>query len=132
MPTGHRDGIDGFLTQLIGDLSDLFNLEPAQILRSPDGIEQRGFAKIGHGGIQFTCREVWPSGGEGVAFQRSQDPSVMESPELGSLLRALKCAPVDHCDPYHPFQRRPSEQFCELYEALNTVNGQQNCAIVIA
>jgi hypothetical protein len=47
-------------------------------------------------------------------------------------LELLKRAPVDHCDPYHPFQRRPSEQFCKLVEALNTVNGQQNCAIVSA
>src|ERR1700676_1761379 len=55
-----------------------------------------------------------------------------QSPDLGSLFRSLKCAPVDHCDPYHPFQPCPSEQFCEPYEALNNVNGRRNCAIMSA
>ena len=51
----------------------------------------------------------------------------------GSLiLELLKSAPVDHCDLYHSIEPRPSEQFRKLYEALNTVRGQQNCTIVSA
>jgi len=30
MATGDRDGVDGFLPKLVGDLPDLLDLEPAQ------------------------------------------------------------------------------------------------------
>ena len=46
-----RDRIDGFLTQLVGDLPDLFHLEPAQIFRGADGVEERRLTKYGHGDI---------------------------------------------------------------------------------
>jgi hypothetical protein len=51
MSTRYRDGIDGFLTQFIGDLPDLFHLEPAQIVGGVDGVEKRRFAEYGHGDI---------------------------------------------------------------------------------
>ena len=51
MSARYRDGIDGFLTQFIGDLPDLFQLEPAQIVGSVNCVEKRGFAKYGHGDI---------------------------------------------------------------------------------
>jgi len=47
----HRDGIDGFLTQFIGDLPNLFHLEPAQIVGGVDCVEKWRFAKYGHGDI---------------------------------------------------------------------------------
>jgi hypothetical protein len=51
MAAGDRDGIDGFLAQLIGDLPDLVHLEPAKISRGVDRIEKRRFTKCGHGDI---------------------------------------------------------------------------------
>ena len=51
MSAGHRDGVDGLLTQLVGDLPDLLHLEPAQIVRGPDRVEKRGLTKYGHGDI---------------------------------------------------------------------------------
>jgi len=48
MSAGDRDGVDGFLTQLIGDLPDLLHLEPAQIVGCVDGVEKRRFTKCGH------------------------------------------------------------------------------------
>ena len=51
MAAGDRDRIDGFLTQLVGDLPDLFHLEPAQIVRGADGVEKRRFTEFGHGDI---------------------------------------------------------------------------------
>jgi hypothetical protein len=51
MAAGHRDGVDGFLAQFVGDLPDLFHLEPAQIGRGTDRIEERRFTKCGHGDI---------------------------------------------------------------------------------
>jgi len=41
--------VDGLLAQLVGDLTNLLDLELAQIFRCPDRIEQRGLTKIGHG-----------------------------------------------------------------------------------
>jgi hypothetical protein len=51
MSTRYRDGIDGFLPQFIGDLPDLFQLEPAQIVGSVDCVEKWRFAKYGHGDV---------------------------------------------------------------------------------
>ncbi len=48
---GDRDGVNGLLTELIGDLPDLLHLEPAQILRGPNRVEKRRFAKSGHSDI---------------------------------------------------------------------------------
>src|SRR5207237_4884119 len=44
---GHR--VDGLLAKFVGDLPDLVDLEPAQILRCLDGIEKGGLAVCGHG-----------------------------------------------------------------------------------
>ena len=51
MPARYRDGVDGFLTQLVGHLADLVHLEPAQIVRGADCVEKRRLAKYGHGDI---------------------------------------------------------------------------------
>ena len=51
MAAGDRDGVDGFQPQFVGDLPDLFDLEPAQIVRRADGVEKRRFTKFGHGDI---------------------------------------------------------------------------------
>jgi hypothetical protein len=51
MSAGDRNGIDGFLTQLVSDLPDLFHLEPAQIVRGVDGVEKRRFTECGHSDI---------------------------------------------------------------------------------
>ena len=48
MTARHRNRVDGFLTQLVSDLPDLFHLEPAQIVRSADSVEKRRLAKCGH------------------------------------------------------------------------------------
>ena len=50
---GHRDGIDGLLTQLVGDLANLLDLELAQVIRCPDGVEKRRFTVCVHGDFQF-------------------------------------------------------------------------------
>ncbi len=51
MPACNRDGIDGFLAQFVGNLPDLFHLEPAQIGRGADRIEKRRLTECGHGDI---------------------------------------------------------------------------------
>ncbi len=51
MSARYRDGIDGLLTQFIGDLPNLFHIEPAQIVGGVDCVEKWRFAKYGHGDI---------------------------------------------------------------------------------
>ena len=51
MAAGDGDRVDGFLTQLVGDLPDLLDLELAQIVRGADGVEKRRFTEIGHSDI---------------------------------------------------------------------------------
>ena len=51
MAAGDRNGVDGFLAQLVGDLPDLLHLEPAQVVGRADGVEKRRFTKCGHGDI---------------------------------------------------------------------------------
>ena len=51
MAAGDRNGVDGFLAQLVGDLPDLLHLEPAQIVRGSDRVEKRRFTEYGHGDI---------------------------------------------------------------------------------
>ena len=51
MAAGHRNGVDGFLAQLVGDLPHLLDLELAQIVRGADRVEKRRFTKCGHSDI---------------------------------------------------------------------------------
>ena len=51
MAAGDRDGVDGFLTQFVGDLPHLLDLEPAQVVGRADGVEKRRFTKCGHSDI---------------------------------------------------------------------------------
>ena len=51
MSAGDGNRIDGFLTQFIGHLPDLFHLEPAQIVRGADRVEKRRFTEYGHGDV---------------------------------------------------------------------------------
>jgi hypothetical protein len=43
MAAGRGYSVDRFLAKLVGNLPDLVDLEPAQILRRLDGVEKRGF-----------------------------------------------------------------------------------------
>jgi hypothetical protein len=77
MSARDRNGIDGFLTQLIGDLTDLFHLEPAQIVRGVDGVEKRCFAKYGHGDIpilQVGIKSPTRDGVRRVSAAKTQTP----------------------------------------------------------
>src|SRR4029077_2763522 len=69
MPACNRDRVDGLLAQLVGYLSDLFQLEPAQILRSMDGIEKRCLAKCGHSDVPVFARRDQRPGGSWVAHK---------------------------------------------------------------
>src|SRR5690349_13448042 len=51
MSAGDRNGGYRLLAQLVGDLTNLVYLEPAQIVRSADGVEKRRFSKIGQSDI---------------------------------------------------------------------------------
>jgi hypothetical protein len=51
MSTGNGHRIDGFLTKLVGNLTNPLDLQLPEIFRSLDGIEQRCLTKIGHGTI---------------------------------------------------------------------------------
>ena len=51
MTAGDRDGIDGFLAQFVGDLPELLNLEPAQVVRGTDRVEKRRLTKYGHSDV---------------------------------------------------------------------------------
>ena len=53
MAAGHGHGVDGFHPQFVGNLPDLFHLEPAQVVWRSDGVEKRRFTEFGHGDIQF-------------------------------------------------------------------------------
>ena len=62
MAAGDRDGIDGFLTQLVGDLPDLFDLELAQVVRGADGVEKRRFTEYrSQRYSNFACRDNGPT-----------------------------------------------------------------------
>jgi hypothetical protein len=50
MPTGDRNGVDDFGTQLIGELAQLGAVEGLEVGRRMDGIEQRGRWPIGQWG----------------------------------------------------------------------------------
>ncbi len=51
VPAGDRNGVDGFLAQLVSHLTDLFDLKLAQVFRGPDGVEEWRFTEIGHSDI---------------------------------------------------------------------------------
>ena len=51
MSARHRNRVDGLLAQFVGDLPDLFHLEPAQIVGGADRVEKRRFTECGHGDI---------------------------------------------------------------------------------
>ena len=51
MPAGNGNRVDGFLAQLVCDLTDLFHLQLAQIVGGSDRVEKRRFTKYGHGDI---------------------------------------------------------------------------------
>jgi len=48
---GHRNGVDGFLAEFVGDLTHLLDLELAKVVGRSDGIEKRRFTKCGHSDI---------------------------------------------------------------------------------
>ena len=49
--TSLGDGVEQKTAQLVGDLPNLVYLEPAQIVRSSDGVEKRRLGKIGQSDI---------------------------------------------------------------------------------
>jgi hypothetical protein len=51
MAAGHRDGVDGFLTEFVGDLPYLLDLELAKIVGRADGVQKRRLTKCGHSDI---------------------------------------------------------------------------------
>ena len=75
MSAGDRDGVDGFLTQLVGDLPDLLHLEPAQIVRGADGVEKRRFTEYrSRRYSNFACRDEAPDVRWVAQYQRSENP----------------------------------------------------------
>ena len=48
---GHRDRVDGLLTELVGDLLHLLDLELAQVVRRFDRVEKRRLTIFGHSDI---------------------------------------------------------------------------------
>ena len=72
---GHRDGIDGLLTQLVGDLANLLDLELAQVVRRPDGVEKRRFTVCVHGDFQFvSAGKIVPVRDGFAQYRRSASP----------------------------------------------------------
>jgi hypothetical protein len=59
MSARYRNGIDGFLTQLVGDLLHLLDLELAQIVRGSDGVQKRRFTEYGHGDVPILQVGTW-------------------------------------------------------------------------
>ena len=51
MAAGDRHRVDGFLTQLVGNLPHLLDLELAQVVGRADGVEKRRLTKCGHSDI---------------------------------------------------------------------------------
>ena len=51
MAAGHRNGVDGFLAEFVGDLTHLLDLELAKVVGRADGIEKRRLTKCGHSDI---------------------------------------------------------------------------------
>ena len=56
MAAGHRNRIDGFLTQFVGDLPDLLYLELPQIVRGADRVEKRRLTICGHSVIPILSK----------------------------------------------------------------------------
>jgi hypothetical protein len=51
MATGHRNRVDGFLTQFVGDLLHLLDLELAKVVGRANGIQKWRFTECGHSDI---------------------------------------------------------------------------------
>ncbi|GAA0007618.1 hypothetical protein BRDID11002_76240 [Bradyrhizobium diazoefficiens] len=96
---GYRDGIDGLLPQLVGDLANLLDLELAQVVRRPDGVEKRRLTVCVHGDFQFVsagrsfrCAMGLHNIGAARVLKPSEPPAWGKAPS--SSLGELKCAPV--------------------------------------
>ncbi|MGY4607355.1 hypothetical protein ACVW16_005767 [Bradyrhizobium sp. USDA 4474] len=96
---GHRDGVDGLLTQLVGDLANLLDLELAQVFRCPDGVEKRRFTVCVHSDFQFVsagssfrCAMGLHNIGAARVLKPSEPPAWGRAPS--SSLGELKCASV--------------------------------------
>ena len=102
MAAGDRHRIDGFLAQFVGDLPDLFHLEPAQIFRRADGIEKRRFAKFGHSDIPIlhVGTGVRRKMGCTVIAQRTSRFSELAK-RAEARFASLKALPIGQCDPHH-------------------------------
>ena len=51
MAAGDGDRVDRFLTQFVGDLLHLLDLELAEVVGRPDGVEKRRLTECGHSDI---------------------------------------------------------------------------------
>ena len=77
MAAGDGDRVDGFLTQLVGHLPDLVDLEPAQVVRGADGVEKRRFTEIGHSDIPILhvgMKGPTGDGLRGIGAAKTQTP----------------------------------------------------------
>jgi hypothetical protein len=86
MAAGHRDGIDGFLAQLVGNLPDLVNFEAAQVFRRADGVKKRRLTKCRHGDIPIFAGRGEPPD---ARWGRSGCAAKSQTPEAGAVRRCL-------------------------------------------
>ena len=127
MAAGHRDGIDGFLAQFVGDLPNLLDLEPAQVFRRADGVKKRRFTKCGHGDIPIFAGRGEPPD---ARWGRSGCAVKSQTPEAGAVRRfliesldALRIAP---CDMHHSGGfTLPGQFFFSHLKGLRTHNERQ-------
>ena len=85
MAAGNGHGVDGFHPQFVGNLPDLLHLEPAQIVRRPDGVEKRRFTKFGHGDIPILHVGTGGRKVDGCALSVQRSPDARWPPEQGGL-----------------------------------------------
>ena len=117
VPTRNRHRVDGLLTQFVGDLPDLFHLEPAQIIRRSDLVEKRRFTECGHSDIPILHVGLKVRRGGGFAHI---SPTKDEAPGVTCagpkpVVASLDVPRISQCDLCHSSWLCPSQPFFPVF-----------------
>jgi hypothetical protein len=123
MAARDRNGVDGLLPQLVGNLPDLIDFQPAQIVRRLDSVEEGSFAECGHGIFQFFGAE--PRFRREMVFSGFGPSASQNRPGLvaraDARFQSVKVFPIDQCDVSHFAAWTRLSHFSLPLQALNTV-----------
>src|SRR6202012_1568202 len=94
MAARHRNRIDGFLTQFVGNLPDLLHLQLPQVIRRSDRVEKRRLTICGHSVIPIFSKSRSTARQEmGCAKSKRKRPQNLRMPRASCPIDSLRCAP---------------------------------------